>query len=609
MRNPSYVLENLRKHACKEDYKYERLYRNLYNSEFYLEAYTNIARSQGSMTAGIDGMTLDGMSLPRIERLIGKLKDHSYQPNPARREYIEKKNDPSKKRPLGIPSSNDKLIQEIVRLILEAIYEPTFSPKSHGFRANHSCHTALAQVKMTFNGVKWVIEGDIKACFDSIDHHVLVDILRKRIKDEYFIALIWKMLKAGYMDQWTYHNTYSGSPQGSGCSPILANIYLNELDRFMAAYKTEFDVQAVEKRKCTYEYRRTICKTYRRGVKAKKLQFSGDYAKRKAVIQEIKALQQNRLNMPAYPVFDQDYRKIQYNRYADDFVIGIIGSKQDAQRVKDDVRDFLHNRLKLTLSEEKTKITHSSELIRYLGYDFTMSRTKDTKRGQDGKLYRCWYGRVKLYVPHDKWFGKLLEYKALKISKEKSGKERWKALHRGYLMNRDDIAILSKYNAEIRGIYNYYWLAENATVLNDFYYIMKVSMYKTFAAKYKSSLKKMAAKYEKNGVFTVEYETKSGSKEREFYHKGFNQKEEILFHDIDTLPEYRSQHRPNSLAGRLKAGKCEMCGAQTKDIRMHHVKRLKDLTGKDDFEVIMMEKRRKYLALCSDCFEKTTHKP
>jgi len=200
MRNPKDVLENLQKQACKEDYKFDRLYRNLYNPEFYLEAYAKIARSQGSMTAGADGMTLDDMSIPRIEKLIGKLKDHSYQPNPARREYIDKNNDKTKKRPLGIPSTDDKLVQEIVKMILEAIYEPTFSPRSHGFRPKHSCHTALAQVKLTFMGVKWVIEGDIKSCFDSFDHHVLVDILRERIKDEYFIALIWKMLRAGYME-------------------------------------------------------------------------------------------------------------------------------------------------------------------------------------------------------------------------------------------------------------------------------------------------------------------------------------------------------------------------------------------------------------------------
>ena len=237
MRNPTHVLKSLREQACKADYKFDRLYRNLYNPEFYLEAYAKIAQSQGSMTPGTDGMTLDGMSMPRINKLIGMLKDHSYQPNPARREYIDKKNDASKKRPLGIPSTDDKLVQEVVRMILEAIYEPVFSAKSHGFRQKHSCHTALNQVRTTFTGVKWIIEGDIKACFDSFDHHILVNIIRERIMDEYFIALIWKMLKAGYMEQWTYHNTYSGTPQGSGCSPILANICLNELDKYMAEYK------------------------------------------------------------------------------------------------------------------------------------------------------------------------------------------------------------------------------------------------------------------------------------------------------------------------------------------------------------------------------------
>jgi len=608
MRNPNDVLENLQKQACREGYTFDRLYRNLYNPEFYLEAYARIARSQGSMTPGTDGMTLDDMNMPRIERLIGKLKDHSYQPNPARREYIEKKNDPSKKRPLGIPSTDDKLVQEIVRMILEAIYEPTFSPKSHGFRPKHSCHTALAQVKLTFEGVKWIVEGDIKSCFDSFDHHVLINILRERIKDEYFIALIWKMLRAGYMEQWTHHNTFSGTPQGSGCSPILANIYLNELDKFMAAYKIDFDVQTAIKRKPTYEYQRIVSKTYKRGLKAKKLQFNGEKNKREAVMQEIKALQNSRLNIPAYPVFDHDYRKMQYNRYADDFVIGVIGSGQDAQKVKDDVKNFLQNRLKLTLSDEKTKITHSSELVRYLGYDFTVSRKKDTKRGKDGKLYRCWYGAVKLYVPHEKWFGKLLEYKALKISKDKSGKERWKAIHRGPLINMDNVTIVNKYNAEIRGIYNFYWLAENSTVLNDFYYIMKGSMYRTFAAKYKSSFKKMAAKYERDGVFTVEYDTKSGKKYREFYHDGFAQKGAILFDEnIDTLPERQKRHinRPNSLVARLKAGICEMCGMDGQLVHMRHVKRLKDLKGQDEYEILMMEKRRKSLALCPNCFNES----
>ena len=192
------------------------------------------------MTPGVDGNSLDGMSSVRIQRIIESLKDHSYMPNPARRTYINKKNS-TKKRPLGIPSADDKLVQEVVRLLLESIYEPAFSLNSHGFRPKRSCHTALLQIQRTFKGVKWFVEGDIKACFDSFDHHILVNLLRKRIKDEAFINLIWKFLKAGYMEQWEYHKTYSGTPQGSGMSPILANIYMSELDAFIDKYKQGFD--------------------------------------------------------------------------------------------------------------------------------------------------------------------------------------------------------------------------------------------------------------------------------------------------------------------------------------------------------------------------------
>jgi len=605
MRNPNHVLESLRKQACDKDYVFDRLYRNLYNQDFYLEAYNKIAQSQGSMTAGTDGMTLDDMSMSRINKIIGKLKDHSYQPNPARREYIAKNNNPTKKRPLGIPSTDDKLVQEIVRMILEAIYEPTFSTKSHGFRPKHSCHTALLHVKNTFTGVKWIIEGDIKACFDSFDHHVLIDIIRKRIKDEYFIALLWKMLKAGYMEQWTYKNTFSGSPQGSGCSPILANIYLNEFDKYMEEYKQSFDVQTSKNRNQSREYNRLNHQCHKRLKKIRDIQYSEDKAERNNIISEYKALRKERLTIPYYPAIDPNFRKIQYNRYADDFVVGVIGSKCDAEKVKDDIRNFLKERLKLTLSDEKTKITHSSELVRYLGYDFTVSRSKDVKRLGNGKLQKVWYGVVNLYVPHEKWLNKLVEYKALQIKTDNSGKEKWKGIHRGKLMNRDEVDIVDKYNSEIRGIYNFYRLAKNVTVLNNFYFVMKGSLYRTFAAKYKSTFNKMKAKYEINGVFTVKFETKSGTRHREFYHDGFVQIDEPLFEDVDTMPEYRIKDNPNSLARRLKAGVCEACNQRTPDIHMHHVKKLKDLTGKNEFEILMMEKHRKSLALCSECYEKS----
>lgn len=179
------------------------------------------------MTKGTDGKTVDGMSLKRIERLIEQLRNESYQPQPSRRVYIPKKN--GKMRPLGVPSFDDKLIQEVIRMILEAIYEGSFSKQSHGFRPNHSCHTALSQIQICFTGSKWFVEGDICSFFDNINHKILIDILRERIADERFLRLICKFLKASYLEEWTYHNTYSGTPQGGLISPILANIYLDKL--------------------------------------------------------------------------------------------------------------------------------------------------------------------------------------------------------------------------------------------------------------------------------------------------------------------------------------------------------------------------------------------
>lgn len=205
LRNPSDVLNSLSSKAKEANYQCERLYRNLYNPNFFLQAYQNIYNNHGSMTPGVDGVTMDGMGMERINNIIAKLRDHSYQPNPVKRHYIPKKN--GKKRPLGIPSTDDKLVQEVVRMILESIYEPTFSDYSHGFRPKRSCHSALAQIQRTYTGVKWFVEGDIKGCFDNIDQHVLIDILRRKIHDEHFIALIWKFLRAGYMENWDWNGT------------------------------------------------------------------------------------------------------------------------------------------------------------------------------------------------------------------------------------------------------------------------------------------------------------------------------------------------------------------------------------------------------------------
>lgn len=602
MRDPITVLKSLTEKSKAENYKFRRLYRNLYNPEFYYLAYKNIYANNGSMTPGVDGTTLDGLSDERIARIIESLKNHSYQPKPARREYIPKKSNPNKKRPLGIPSGDDKLIQEIVRMLLESIYEPVFSDNSHGFRPKRSCHTALQQIRNTFTGAHWFVEGDIEACFDSFDHHVTVSLLRRRIDDEAFLSLIWKFLKAGYMEQWTYHRTYCGTPQGSGISPILANICLNELDKFMDGYKAGFDVGSDVTKKINREYTAAGRQIYKFRDEGNAIWGELTNEERKRRAKKLENLQRVQRSITRGDPRDSGYKAIQYVRYADDFIIGIIGSKKDSENVKADIKKFLSQQLKLKLSDSKTKITHTSDRARFLGYDITVSRDQTAKKTAAGRTQRVYSYAVKLLVPREKWIGKLLEYKAMKVVATASGKERFKALHRGKLINQPDIEILSAYNSEVRGLYNFYSIANNSKKIGRFANIMKYSMFKTFANKYRTNVHRIKAKYIKNGQFTVEYPTKAGNKQAVFYNGGFERRN-IPSHlsDIAILPAYKKYDRPNTLRNRVKSGICELCGTKTDNTELHQVKRLKDLSGVELWEAVMLKQRRKTLAVCPKC--------
>jgi len=601
MRDPINVLNSLSDKSKDPSYKFERLYRNLYNPEFYKLAYMNIYANDGSMTPGTSGVTMDGMSESRIDRLIESLRNHSYRPNPARRVYIEKKNS-TKKRPLGIISGDDKLVQEIVRMILESIYEPSFSKASHGFRPSKSCHTALKQIQTVFTGANWFVEGDITACYDSFDHHVLIGLLRKRINDEAFIALMWKFLKAGYMDQWTYHKNYSGVPQGSGVSPVLANIYLSELDRFMEEYKDGFKR---EDRKNNPEYHKLSDKIQHFKTKNAKVWDRLDDRSRKERAKELRKMRTKLVKIPRRPFREETFKGLQYVRYADDFIIGVIGSKEDAEKIKNDIANFLKDDLRLTLSMEKTKITHSAERSRFLGYDLTVGRSNETKRNKNGIRQRVYNGVVRLYVPHDKWKAKLLDCGAIRIKTDNgTGKETWKALHRGKLCNLSRLEILYRVNSEVRGFYNYYSIACNASSLHGFSDLMKWSMIKTFAAKFKCSTREIKKQHVRNGVFTVVEDTGKSTKEATYYNKGFRKKTKPLLGQVDVIDVHKRYARPNSLAARIRARTCELCCAKGVNIEMHQVKRLKDLTGWSEWEVIMRRLRRKTLAVCHECHRK-----
>jgi group II intron reverse transcriptase/maturase len=594
VRCPKVVLSNLASKAKERSYKYQRLYRNLYNEQFYLEAYSKIYAKEGNMTEGTDGHTIDDMSLERIKKLIHKLEDQSYQPNPARRIYIPKKN--GGKRPLGIPSFEDKLVQEIVRRILESIFEETFSIRSHGFRPNKSCHTALDQVLKSFTAVNWWVEGDISGFFDNIDHHVLINILKRRIDDEKFINLIWKFLRAGYIENWKFNSTYSGTPQGGIFSPLLSNIYLNELDRFVQKLKEEFDTG---EKKSRYTLYRTACqRTQRLRAKYKIVWTELNAEEKKIASKEVKTLAKDAQRFPTVDPFDDGYKRLQYVRYADDFLIGVIGSKDDAKVVKEKLTVFLRNELKLELSQEKTLITNSRNKARFLSYDIYVVRKDSTKQSEDGFLRRSFNAKVKLAVPMEKWRDKLFSLGTLEI--DPNGK--WNPIHRSELINNDDLEILSIYNSEIRGFYNYYKLASNVHTLSKFHYVMKYSMLKTFANKYKSHISAMNKKFSIAGKIAIKYETTKGPKIRFFYNEGF--RKQVLTNEnrlVDNLPETIIYSGRTRLIDRLVARQCEYCGAENVPIHMHHVRKLKDLEGKKNWEKFMIARARKTLALCKSC--------
>lgn len=605
MRNPNEVLKHLHEKALDKTYKFQRIYRNLYNPEFYLLAYRNIYANGGSMTPGVDGTSMDGMGLTRINQLIATLKDQSYRPQPARRTYIEKKNNPAKKRPLGIPSGNDKLVQEVIRMMLESIYEPCFLPCSHGFRPRRSCHTALEHIQKTFTGAKWFLEGDITACFDSFDHHVLIELLRKKIDDEKFITLMWKFLKAGYMEQWKFHRTYSGSPQGSGMSPVLANIYLHELDTFMEQYAAQFSVGDKWHRKTSSEYMHITNKLHRTKVRHAEEWPHLSKPERQQIVGEQRELRRILPKTPRTVCRDTSYKSLQYVRYADDWLCSVIGSKEDVERIKADVRAFLSEKLHLSLSAEKTKITYATDRTRFLGYDITISRSAETKHTKRGFTIRAFNGGVRLYVPHEKMRAKLLEYKAIRIKKYKNGKEKWSALQRGELINFEDIHILGRYNAEVRGMFNYYRMADNVIkCVGNFAGLMLHSCQRTFGAKYRCGVKIIKQRYMRDGKFTIFYPTKQGLKQAVFYRSIEGDTKKPMLGQIDSLPAYKRYERANTLATRIKGKMCELCGKETPELEIHQVKRLKDLKGKQPWEQVMLDRRRRTLAVCADCHKK-----
>ena len=577
------------------------LHRLLRSPYLFERAYERVSRNKGARTPGVDGKTFDGMSPEELADIALRVAEGTYRFRPVRRVYIPKGN--GKTRPLGIPTVEDRLVQEAVRIILEAIYEPVFLDESHGFRPRRSCHSALELIKRTWTGCKWLIEVDVRGYFDNIDHDVLLELLRKRIEDDKFLAVIGGMLKAGYMEGWVYGHTYSGTPQGGVVSPLLANIYLHELDQFMQTMRVSFDQGRKRRPFAPYAVLQRRVLRLRREIDRLRAE-GADQAEIDATLAEIKAINKERRRMPSVDPMDPNFKRLRYCRYADDFLIGVIGSKREASEIMASVERYLTETLKLAVAPEKSGVHAASKGVIFLGYRIstftsTCAGRKSDRTGPDGRTWRVvrrpTTGNVSLRVPRERvtMFCRRHGYGDLA---RQNGRRRVQFAH------TSDRNIVLAYNSEFRGFANYYALADDVkSALGLLELVVFRSLVKTLAMRHRTTTAKIRARLSKG----TDYEVSS-----------------VIRGEVRSLKLWRLKHLtrtfwtsptvddvtkgawwvkgPNDLIDRLDARECDVCGDTSGPFAMHHRqgdrRRNKPLTNRN-----LLAARRGTLVLCSAC--------
>jgi group II intron reverse transcriptase/maturase len=583
MQDAATVLSIIRKRG-EQGLPLNNLYRQLYNPQLYWQAYARLYSNEGALTPDTTGETVDGMSREKIDTMIDCIRRERWRWTPVKRVYIPKRN--GKLRPLGLPSWSSKVMQEVVRQLLDAYFEPRFSAQSHGFRPGRGCHTALSAIAQGWKGVHWFIEGDISDCFGSLNHEVLLDILKESLQDNRFLRLIRHMLQAGYLEEWRWHETLSGAPQGGVCSPILSNIYLDKLDKFVeTVLMPKYNRGKKRTRNPSYE-------TIRNAIA---------HAKRRGDRQAVRKLRKQLRTQPSQSPQDPNFRRLRYVRYADDWLLGFSGPKAEAEEIKRTIRDFLRETLKLELSEEKTLITHArTGAAKFLGYQIVAQHADDKldRRGQ-----RQVNEAIGLRVPKE-----VIEQKCTNYMRK------GKPAQRAEMLADSDYSIISKYQAEYRGVVQYYLLAHNVGWFNTVRWVTETSLLKTLAGKHKSSVAAMARKYKAttetaNGprkCLKVVVQRENGKKPlvAQFGGIPLQRKHDAIL--VDHAPQLYMTNR-SELLQRVLADTCELCGSQ-KQVEVHHIRKLADLekpgrAEKPQWMKLMLTRRRKTLVVCRRCHE------
>lgn len=437
------------------------------DTNILIGAYTKLKSTPGNMNPGVHKEILDEKNLAWFENLKKELHTNQFQFIPARRLEVLKLNG-KVNRPLGIVSSREKIVQGAIILVLEAIFEPSFLQHSHGYHPNRACHSALEEVKQTFTAVNWFIEGDISKCFDSFDHNLLISLVSKRIKDKGFMDLLHKALRAGYLLQGQKFSHELGFPQGSIVSPILCNILFHGLDEYVLSLKENFNI----------------------GTRSK------SNPERKNITRVGNVLEVHNKNIGSCLQKETSYKRLVYVRYADKFLIGIIGSLADCNIIRDKIFLFLQNELKLNLNLENSKITHAKfDSAHFLGTDIRM-RPLHKKPSRlvirVNSRYQSKFGkRPQLLAPINKIVNKLVEKGFAKPGGKPTRFTR--------MIPFETHQIVNHFNLMWRGFSNYYSFAENYGKMGRIYYILKYSCVLTLASKLRLfTAKKVFAKFGKN---------------------------------------------------------------------------------------------------------------
>lgn len=579
-----------------KDKKFVNLYQLICSKDLLIQAYRNVRSNPGGMTPGIDNITYDGINDEFFEKLILELKSERFKFTSVKRVYIPKAN--GKTRPLGIPTSKDKIVQEAMKILLELIYEPIFLDVSHGFRPKRSCHTALHQISK-WNGTTWMLEGDIKGFFNEVDHQVLIKILEKKIRDQRFFDLLWKLFRAGYIDDGVKYNTYTGVPQGGVISPVLSNIYLHEFDLFVETLIVKYS----SGKDFISKVNPVIVKY---SSKLSRLNDKYQTTKDKEILKEIIKLRAERNKLPSRI---RNGIRVRYTRYADDWVIGIIGDQELVAKIKEECKAFLRDILKLELSEEKTKITNITEKdVRFLGVDINRKDSGESKiiqRQVKGRLIksRINNNRLYFYVPVRDIIKKLEKAGFIKTYTSANGREKLAPNAITKWIFLDHRSILLRYNAVIRGLLNYYSFVDNKIAFHSIVnFLIHHSCAKTIARKL--NLPNRAQAFNKFGRYlTAPGEGKL--KPMELFTLDSFKKTTSLLKSYVTNPVDPFTITNWSLRTQINLFEpCWVCG-NPDDIEMHHVKHLrKGGVRSTGFTALMSMLNRKQIPVCKGCHVK-----